>query len=77
MFGEFPAMFVDDKAKTDLRDFLKIPQPKNPPERKRWKEQLQQLQERFDTRENPGRSPLQDLDYELVWKLQADHLVDL
>ena len=75
----FPATMVDGEAKTDMLRFLKIPESKDTPEseKERLKEQFQELAGKL---EFDGKCQIEirfiDLDYDLVWKLQLDDLVD-
>lgn len=77
---EFPTLVVNDAAKALILDFLKTPESKDASdaEKKRLKERFEnlaselaydgncQVEIRFDA-----------LDYELLWQLQSDELVDL
>ena len=76
---EFPALVVDDEAKARIKSFLKTPEPKDASdtEKKRLKEQFEQLASalKYD-----GKCQIEirfdAINYELVWQLQTDELVD-
>ena len=82
ILSEFPAMVVDDSTKTsalDLLSRLKLleSEPTTGPETEQLRKQLDQLapQLKYD-----GKCQVEirfnDLKFDLVWKLQADDLVD-
>ncbi|MEX1116713.1 MAG: hypothetical protein WEB53_15815 [Akkermansiaceae bacterium] len=76
---DFPSLIVADAAKLLLVDFLKNEKPKDgsEAEKKRLKEQYEQLAS--ELRYNGiGQVEIRfdQLDYELIWQLQADELVD-
>ncbi|MGD1086808.1 MAG: hypothetical protein ABSA47_18890 [Verrucomicrobiota bacterium] len=79
---EFPAMVVDDTAKTSALDLLarlKILDWKaaTGPETERLKEQLDRLGPQLKYDEHcQVEIRFNDLTYDLVWKLQKDDLVD-
>jgi hypothetical protein len=82
ILSEFPAMVVDDGAKTDalnLLSRLKVleSQAKTGPETERLKKQLDQLVSKLKYDEKcQVEIRFNDLKFDLVWKLQADDLVD-
>lgn len=79
MLKEFPNVLMDGGEKTRMLDLLKIPQSNDASaaEKERWQKQFQRLAEdlRYD-----GNTRLElrfkDLDYDLVWKLQNDDMVN-
>jgi hypothetical protein len=77
---EFPTMVVNDAAKALVLDFLKTPEPKDASdsEKKRLKEQLANLASELSY-DGDCRIEIRfdALDYELLWQLQSDELVDL
>ena len=79
ILSNYPTLIVDNSAKADLLEFLKIPEPK-----KATAEEKKRLQERFHelVKELKYDAKCQvdmgfiDLKYDLVWQLQSDDLVD-
>ncbi len=79
ILSEFPALVVDDNAKARMLSFLKKTIPEKPSEaqKKQWRERLQELAEDLKFDGNVQVDLLfHNLNYELIWKLQADDLVD-
>jgi len=80
---EFPAMVVDDSNKTTALDFQSSLEmlewkDKKSPEIERLKKQLDQLAHQLNYDEKcQVEIRFNDLKYDLIWKLQADDLVDL
>ena len=79
MFAEFPAMLLDGEAKIRILEFLKTPEPKDATETE--KEQIKnKFQELTRQLQYDPKCQIElrftDLDYELLWKLQVDDLVD-
>ena len=76
---EFPALVVDDKAKARMLRFLNEPLPEKPSEaqKKQWSERLRDLAEdlKFDGNVQVDLR-FHNLNYDLIWKLQSDDLVD-
>ena len=74
-----PALVVNDRAKASLVAFLKTPEPKDASEaeKTRLREQYQQLagELRFDGN-HQVEIRFDNLNYELIWQLQSDELVD-
>ncbi|MGA2279609.1 MAG: hypothetical protein ABSG80_04835 [Verrucomicrobiota bacterium] len=79
---EFPAMVVDDSNKSaalDLQSSLELLEwkDKNSPEIQKLKKQLDQIASRLKFDEKcQVEIRFNDLKYDLVWKLQADDLID-
>ena len=79
---EFPAIVVDDSNKTaalDLQSSLELLEwkDKNSPEIQKLKKQLDQIASRLKFDEKcQVEIRFHDLKYDLVWKLQADDLID-
>lgn len=79
MLTEFPGMVVDDEDKTRMQAFLRNPLPKDAKksEKERW---LKKLQELSVTLKYVGKIQVEicfkELNYELIWKLQSDDLVN-
>ncbi len=80
ILSEFPAMVVDDNAKTSVLNLLprlKQSEPATGPDTERLKKELEQLvaQLKYD-----GKCQVElrfhDLNYDLIWKLQTDDLTD-
>ena len=82
ILDKFPAMIADADAKTSaLRALARLKDLEEEaaagPETARLKEQLQQLAARFQYDDQcQVELRFHDLNYELIWKLQADDLVD-
>ena len=82
ILNEFPAMVIDDDNKTaalDLQSSLERLEwkDKNSPEIQKLKKQLDQIASRFNFDEKcQVEIRFHDLNYDLVWKLQLDVLVD-
>jgi len=79
ILNEFPALVVDDKAKTRMLRFLNesLPAKLSEGQKKQWLEQLQELTDalKFDGNVQVDLC-FQNLNYDLIWKLQSDDLVD-
>ena len=82
ILSDFPAMIVDDDAKTSALDLLSRfeileRQAKTGPETERLMKQLDQLAARlkYDA-QCQIEIRFNDLNYDLAWKLQTDDLVD-
>jgi len=79
ILSNYPTLIIDDSAKADLLEFLKIPEPKKatPAEKKRLQERFQELaiELKYDAKCQVDMGFI-DLNYDLVWQLQADDLVD-
>ena len=79
---EFPVMVVDDSNKSaalDLQSSLELLEwkDKNSPEIQKLKKQLDQIASRLKFDEKcQVEIRFHDLKYDLVWKLQADDLID-
>jgi hypothetical protein len=82
ILSEFPAMVVDDGVKTNalnLLSLLKFVKPDAPtvPEAERLRKQVDQLAPQLEYDEKiQVEIRFNDLEFDLVWKLQADDLVD-
>ena len=82
ILAKFPAMIVDAAAKTTaLRVLARVKgleeEADADPEAARLKEQLEQLAAQFQYDENcQVELRFHELNYELIWRLQADDLVD-
>jgi len=76
---EFPGLVIDDENKTRMQDFLREPRPKQSEkkEREQWEKKLQELSLKL---KYVGKIQVEirfkELKYELIWKLQADDLVN-
>ena len=79
ILDEFPAMIIDDASKTQALPLLDRSKAENLPatEKLRLNEELGKLGRRFHF-DGECRVELrfQELNYDLIWKLQADELVD-
>jgi hypothetical protein len=79
MIEDYPALLVDGKPKSRMRKFLSVPLPEKPTpkQKKEWAKRFDDLAEAL---EFDGKAQVEirfsNLDYELIWKLQADELVD-
>jgi hypothetical protein len=79
MIDEFPDVLVNGSNKMKILNFIKTPLPDKPTETQKleWAKQFQKLADRL---EYNGQSQVEirfhHLDYELIWKLQSDNLVD-
>jgi len=79
MIEEFPALLPEGGPKAAILVFLKTPVPQKPTddEKKQWSERFHELAE---TLEFDGKTHVEirfdQLVYDLVWKLQADEMVD-
>ena len=79
MIAEFPALMVDGHAKNLMLGFLKVPLPEKSAETNKaeWAARFQQLARDLEFDGNAQVTLVfHDLDYDLIWKLQADELVD-
>lgn len=79
MIKEFPAVLAAGAVKNKMLKLLKEPQPEKPTdaEKKAWEDRFQTLAKEL---EFEGETQIEirfgNLDYDLVWMLQADELVD-
>ena len=79
MIAEYPALMADSHAKNLMLGFLKEPLPEKSTEaqKKTWKVRFQRLAQDLEFDGNSQVALVfHELDYELIWKLQADELVD-
>ena len=82
ILSEFPAMVVDDSTKTSALNLLSClktlePEAATGPETERLRKQLDQLAPQLKYDEKcQVEIRFNDLNYDLIWKLQADDLVD-
>jgi len=79
MIAEYPALMVDGHAKNLILNFLKEPLPEKSTEaqKKTWKVRFQRLANDLEFDGNAQVALVfHELDYDLLWKLQADELVD-
>lgn len=76
---EFPALVVDDKAKARMLRFLNenLPEKPSDAQKTQWREKLQEFAEDLKLDGNVQVDlRFQNLNYDLIWKLQSDDLVD-
>lgn len=79
ILNKFPAMLIDDSTKTSALNLLERLETtaKLLPEAARLKQQLEQLIPQLKCDDQcQVEIRFQDIKYELIWKLQADDLVD-
>ena len=78
ILANLPVIVVDDDAKSALRELIRKPPPKDASkaEKERWSDQTQELSTHLryhgDCR---VEIRFDQLDYELIWRLQSDELV--
>lgn len=76
---EFPSMVADTAAKSRMLHFLKEPLPEKPTDaqQKQWEKRFHELSEDLEYDGNVRvEIRFHNLNYELIWKLQSDDLVN-
>jgi hypothetical protein len=79
ILSAFPTMVVDDEAKSHMLSFLKKPlkNDASEAEKERWKKQAHELSLNLKYAGNiQFEMRFNSLNYDLIWKLQSDELVD-
>ncbi len=79
MIGEFPDVLAVGTSKIRMLDFLKTPQPEKPTQAQK-QQRHDQFEKLAEALEFEGKTQIEirfhHLDYDLIWKLQSDDLVD-
>ena len=78
MIEEYPALMLGGKPKSRMRKFLSVPLPEKPTpkQKEEWAKRFDDLAEALEL---DGKAQVEirfnNLDYDLIWKLQANELV--
>ena len=79
MIAEYPALMADSRTKNLMLNFLKelLPEKSTEAQKKTWKVRFQRLAQDLEFDGNAQVALVfHELDYNLIWKLQADELVE-